>query len=708
MPNLVGTGNNQVPTNGMLGGLAYQDPAHANLTGVEIENIAAIKATINATPTSVLVYDTSNDSDGGAWRYKCKDKSWYTEQLGTSIRGNRKEFPSIAVIYIEGDYTYIHDGDDPNLPMWMKIEFTLGSGDNIIARMLNGMLVIGASNNGIAIFDFVSDRIQVRNHAHCHTYNQGIYPARQSRTDYDSITETGSSVMGSPRLGNETINDLDMVVEVGACSEPSTGLAIPTIGVAYGNNNADGGLAIIRGIMTLDHSVRRRDANGNYDTKNIKFSKDGRGYYWNSDYSPSDGHANMLKYSNIEITGSLSDFYGSAESVLANSWWAINRTDTAHDEVKQNWGVYKASSSNILFEDIVTWENRNAAVSTNGWGICRWKLYADPQTAGNLHGSGNDIIYNWVGCGYNSGWMPQGTNFNYINADLTEGTMSNGTTLESFAAIQANATSAGSLTVSAVNDNCQLKCVSGFSNSNYIANSSSTVSYGSNSSNLELTLMGWVNVTDTNSYSYLCSIRNGTNSHGAGLAVHQDSGSRNGQVYAYDTQQGALYSGSAGDLNITVNDGEWHHICCTWNSTSTKKLYVDGRYVAGATSSLALDLNAANHHEVGCWYTGTRHHNMNGKISLIRFINGIPSMDQIWKIYSDEKKMFDEGAQVGLYGTDNTIRGMDYDDSTGILHVGNQHGRSEFHNMVRINNTTTGIGGTRNISAAGGLVAERT
>ena len=31
MPNLVGTGLSQVPTNSMLGGLAYQDPEHGLL-----------------------------------------------------------------------------------------------------------------------------------------------------------------------------------------------------------------------------------------------------------------------------------------------------------------------------------------------------------------------------------------------------------------------------------------------------------------------------------------------------------------------------------------------------------------------------------------------------------------------------------------------------------------------------------------------------
>ena len=36
MPNLVGIGNSQVPTNAMLGGLAYQDTDHAVLKQVEM------------------------------------------------------------------------------------------------------------------------------------------------------------------------------------------------------------------------------------------------------------------------------------------------------------------------------------------------------------------------------------------------------------------------------------------------------------------------------------------------------------------------------------------------------------------------------------------------------------------------------------------------------------------------------------------------
>ena len=58
MPNLVGIGNSQVPTNAMLGGLAYQDPAHANLTEVEIEKIAAIKSKLSESAVDIFVYDT--------------------------------------------------------------------------------------------------------------------------------------------------------------------------------------------------------------------------------------------------------------------------------------------------------------------------------------------------------------------------------------------------------------------------------------------------------------------------------------------------------------------------------------------------------------------------------------------------------------------------------------------------------------------------
>ena len=111
MPNLVGIGNSQVPTNAMLGGLAYQNSVGA----IDIEKI---KARRQDTATDIIVYDTSKDSDGGAWRHRTQHTSWYNEPVSTT-RGARKEFPAVAVIVAESKDVTIYDGDDPNLPMWM-------------------------------------------------------------------------------------------------------------------------------------------------------------------------------------------------------------------------------------------------------------------------------------------------------------------------------------------------------------------------------------------------------------------------------------------------------------------------------------------------------------------------------------------------------------------------------------------------------------
>ena len=39
MPNLVGIGNSQVPTNAMLGGMAYQNPTNVTIQSLNATNI---------------------------------------------------------------------------------------------------------------------------------------------------------------------------------------------------------------------------------------------------------------------------------------------------------------------------------------------------------------------------------------------------------------------------------------------------------------------------------------------------------------------------------------------------------------------------------------------------------------------------------------------------------------------------------------------
>ena len=122
MPNIVGYGNTQVPTNAMLGGMAYQDSERVVVDNVEASKIADIKTTLNDTATCIFIYDTTKDSDGGAWRKKCSTQSWYTEAPGPH-RSPRKEFPSLAVIVGNtNNEIIIYDGDDPDLSMFMRFK----------------------------------------------------------------------------------------------------------------------------------------------------------------------------------------------------------------------------------------------------------------------------------------------------------------------------------------------------------------------------------------------------------------------------------------------------------------------------------------------------------------------------------------------------------------------------------------------------------
>ena len=117
MSKLIGTNPNQVPSNADLGTAAFMDKKDFLLS--KGSSLSAIDAVITKTAVDVFVYDTSKDSDGGAWRKRTQHTSWYNERLNTLIRGSRREFPAVAVIVVESAYVTIYDGDDPTLPMWM-------------------------------------------------------------------------------------------------------------------------------------------------------------------------------------------------------------------------------------------------------------------------------------------------------------------------------------------------------------------------------------------------------------------------------------------------------------------------------------------------------------------------------------------------------------------------------------------------------------
>ena len=233
MPNLVGIGNSQVPTNAMLGGLAYQD-------SVGEINLEKIKARISKTAVDIFVYDTRKDSDGGAWRHRTQNKSWYNEGV-SRYRGARKEFPAVAVLVLEGDDFIIYDGDDPNLPMWMV--FIDGSNTyfqvttNACVAALNGKIVSGgnASNDRLRVIDFLLDN-EVE-----YSHSAGRRTTLNPISDRNGSTSFGAYDASLPGIVNRYVNAVAMTVLPNAPIDSATGLPIPTI--AVGTN---GGISLIK------------------------------------------------------------------------------------------------------------------------------------------------------------------------------------------------------------------------------------------------------------------------------------------------------------------------------------------------------------------------------------------------------------------------------------------------------------------------------
>ena len=242
MPNLVGIGNSQVPTNAMLGGLAYQDPAHANLTSVEIENIAAIKASITDNAAhdiqDIFVYDTRKDSDGGAWRKRCQDHSWYNETLGTQQRGNRREFPAVAVIVGYNNGFIIYDGDDPNMSMWMEFwqyqnnasgatQWWGGSGNIKSIAAMNGDIVMSVTT-GARCIRFLKDKCSIFYSPGSGDFN--VLGGIANRNDaYTVWTPTDNDYK---EIMNSQTNHVAIGVLPNAPTDPETGLPKTTMAIA--------------------------------------------------------------------------------------------------------------------------------------------------------------------------------------------------------------------------------------------------------------------------------------------------------------------------------------------------------------------------------------------------------------------------------------------------------------------------------------------
>ena len=110
----------------------------------------------------VFLYDTSQDTDRGIWRFQTHTLNWYNEPLNSVSRGMTKEFPAVALIVTRNNVdsaVTIYDATDTDFPMWMNFPrgsiFT--STTKMPISMLNGVLCVGNYGEGLIKIDFLKE-----------------------------------------------------------------------------------------------------------------------------------------------------------------------------------------------------------------------------------------------------------------------------------------------------------------------------------------------------------------------------------------------------------------------------------------------------------------------------------------------------------------------------------------------------------------------
>lgn len=789
MSKLIGTNPNQVPSNADLGTAAFMD-AKDFLTS-RGSSLSAIDAVIPKTAVNVFIYDTSLDTDGGAWRKRTQHTSWYGETLNTTTRGSRKEFPAVAVFVVEQYNISIYDGDDVNLPLWMKFEqeglISWASSGTILtysAKAKNGVVVLGTWG-GAHVCDFVKDDVLLGYSTYPHAltsgrtiadrnkatawYNAGDGAILLSSNVYDVAvgvlsnapidtttglekvtiaiaTETGISVIKH----DDTVIDItgtdnadiiryiefvgDKIVfynqnhySVSVFDIPDSDLAVPGSIHSGSEYRYSGHTVLTSGLRTIPTVGGVGSVDKGITVKDDDIILGGSKGVSQVNRYPSNPGMGMVNY----ITDSYNTGWIPGSAVLATLSDTVagisphtarvknHVTNSTFDADASGWSLDSGEGGTL------TWNSGGYAVVDRGTGD---STFAIAQNISSL--TGGDIVYvNFSVYPNNTGRMRVrlgGSLEQWYSTTLTANTWQ---TVEFTARMEGgrieiaanggagitqffvdNVTiqkiekdhsikgtglrSQGSVKKQHVNNGAELVSYSGFSSSSYFK-----VPRGQAFGSSDIYVACWAKFDSTNNtYSHIFSVNGQTDSNG--LTFKKTRGGVSDSMYFFGNSTTLVSS------NVNIPTDSWIFVS-GGRQNGLWKIYLNGELLnTGVTNTFGVGGASGEFckYTVGLNEDVTNEADPDVELSLLRVSESFPTDDQIKKMYEDEKHLFAPNAKCTLYGPSSTVNGIDYDEVSGLLHVGTSAGRSVFQGLRRVDNTTDAVGTA--ISAVNGMVVE--
>lgn len=749
---------------------ASADIAHGGLI--------AIAQTKAQTAVDVFVYDTSRDSDGGAWRNRCQHTSWYNEPLNTATRGARRAFPAVAVIVLEPGKLTIYDADDPSLPIWaiptgvsrpyvtsLADAWWIGSASASCLAARDGKILAGQGKQsnptyggGLFIFDFAADKVEQR------------WRAYGGETGF--MADTISAFRGDvrrrnalPAITDASINDVAITVLPDAPVDKATRLPVPTIAVA-----TDGGIGLIRDNGTIWNSAdtgsfyhcgissgHLYSARGStpillystplaaFESNNFSLSQvyyrrhsDGSKYPERSILGAAD---NTIKSAGNVAGSSLGlTFLGSNQTSLADSMTcfatASHTTGWMLGDIKGAWladtdpAVLVASGELVRnggFDTDTEWTKTEFTISG---GVAVPNLTATTCVLTQMEmglvightyilefdvsGRTTGNIYPRAGSYGNLAALNTTANGHHIYTFVAELDIVQMVTNVGFDGVIDNITIRradpdrsvnrkglivnGTITRAPVAEGAELVGYSGMRGSlgNWLEQpDNSALDFGTG----DFCFMGWYYHPSYPNNAEPVSFYRGDDFYGSGINIWARIASSKPDIYL-----GRSVNIQSVTSPKPLSNAAWQHIVWLRRSGSVE-IYIDGALTISALADRNLDNpNAKLYVGVGASGATTAWGDASLRYALLRISATAPTPNQIARIYTDERKLFQPGAQCTLYGTSDAVTALTHDPDTDLLHVGTSAGRSTFDGFVRVANTQTPV--TTAISAVNGLIVE--
>lgn len=585
-----------------------------------VESLAPISQTISILPVAFCIYDTRKDSDGGAWRHRCHNTSWYNEELNTAIRGARREFPSDTAISAEAALLTVYDLDNPDASMWKVYDFSGDSINSVAAR--NGMIFV-AMETGLHVIDLITD----------------------SSNSYSTIS--------TPAIVNDACNGVAITVLNSAPIDAATGLPVPTIAVA-----TDGGASIINGPAGVGTIVNWTRASYGV-AGSVNFRGDGA-LCVAFDISAVDRFRHVL---HTLPSADLVDTHGYLKGE-SDEFYPMNYSS-----------AYVGTS--LILAKVNPQNNSNKFIGIADAGNAQLSLIhanpAEPEKG----------MLAAIKTNSTSGWRVGDTKVAVLGSTDT-GSVS----VDDLSYNDNTLTQVGSLAPVPVATGAELVAASGFSATDYLEQAyNADLDFGTG----DFSIMGWYKGSASGSVAVLYSRQSDQNN---GIQIYRNAVAGSSAVLGLRLNTDFFNSSLPGDY-----DG-WIFVAVT-RENGIARIYQNA--VLGSELANSQDISATSPVTQLGWSTAQPRVIGPEGLALWRVSSSVPSVDQITKVYNDERKLFQENAQCTLYGTSDVVNDVAHDQYTGLIHAATSSGRSSFDGLVRVGNTTQR---TTHIAADGGLIIE--